>query len=281
VKHFLSLWLIPQERNNYRAFVLHPSIISFLIVFYLLNQSILKSLTILKPGILGYSSEITSQKVYILTNLERQKLNLPPLKYNSLLSRSATTKADDMFINNYWSHNSPRGKSPWDFFRSVGYHYSLAGENLAKDFADTENLVRAWMNSPTHRENIINPRFQEIGIAVVSGTLNGLRTTLVVEHFASPAVGYITTAEHLIPQRIAADPNILSSTAIQRVFNPLVITKTIGLVMFGLIITVLLIDSLLTFRHHTYRLSGSTLGHISFLAIILLLIIFTRQGSVF
>ena len=92
---------------------------------------------------------------------------------------------------------------------------------------------------------------------------------------------YITTAEHLIPKRIAADPNILSSTAIKRVFNPLVITKTIGLVMFGLIITVLLIDSLLTFRHHTYRLSGSTLGHISFLAIILLLIIFTRQGSVF
>ena len=86
MKGFFSLLFIPQERNNHRALLLHPSFLGVIIAVYLLNQSLIKSLSMLKPGILGYSSEITVQKVLDQTNLQRQKLGLPPLKYNALLS---------------------------------------------------------------------------------------------------------------------------------------------------------------------------------------------------
>ncbi|HEX8923778.1 MAG TPA: hypothetical protein VF828_03525, partial [Patescibacteria group bacterium] len=86
MKKFLSLLFVPQTKNNHRAMLLQPGILAILICIYILNQSLVRSLTIIKPGILGYSSEITASKVIELTNLERQRLNLPPLRYNAKLS---------------------------------------------------------------------------------------------------------------------------------------------------------------------------------------------------
>ncbi|MCX6727176.1 MAG: CAP domain-containing protein, partial [Candidatus Shapirobacteria bacterium] len=182
----ILLYILPHEKNNHRALLLQPAFLLGFVFLYLLNQSFLKLITIVKPGVLGYSSEITAQKVYDLTNDERQKAGLPILHYNPVLSESATAKGQDMFASNYWAHNSPSGKTPWDFFRSAGYQYSVAGENLAKDFYDTNSVMKAWMNSPTHKANIINSKYQEIGIGVVNGTLNGVKTTLVVQHFGTP-----------------------------------------------------------------------------------------------
>ena len=116
MKRFLSRLFIPQESNNHRALILQPSFLGIFIAVYLLNQSLLQSLTIARPGILGYSSEITPDKVWVLTNKERQKQDLPALQYNSILSESAAAKAKDMFAKNYWAHSSPNGESPWDFF---------------------------------------------------------------------------------------------------------------------------------------------------------------------
>ena len=107
------------KKTTIVAFLLQPSFLAILIAFYLLNQSVLKSLNTFKPGVLGYSSEITIAKVFQATNAERVKAGLPALKYNSVLTESATAKAKDMFANNYWAHNSPTGKSPWDFFPPI------------------------------------------------------------------------------------------------------------------------------------------------------------------
>ena len=143
MKHSLSRLFIPQEKNNFRADLLKNSFLFLLVFAYLINQSFIKYLSIVKPGVLGYSSEITAQKVLDQTNQQRTKLGLTALKYNSVLSQSAAKKAQDMFANNYWAHNSPSGTTPWDFFKSVGYKYSVAGENLARDFYDTESLMKA------------------------------------------------------------------------------------------------------------------------------------------
>ena len=186
-----SHYFLPHPDNNHRALLLQPSFLALFVTVYLLNQSFIKSFTIARPGVLGYSSEITISKVLDQTNTERLKLGLKPLTFNSTLSKSAKLKADNMFTNNYWAHTSPEGKSPWDFFKTTGYDYSVAGENLAKDFYDTEGLLKAWMNSPTHRENIINPKYQEIGIGVVNGILGGVKTTLVVQHFGTPRNGVV------------------------------------------------------------------------------------------
>lgn len=276
MKRFLSLLFIPQEKNNHRALLLQPSFLGIFIAIYLLNQSILNSLTVLKPGVLGYSSEITIQKVLDQTNLERQKQNLPLLHYNKILSESAKSKAEDMFANNYWAHNSPQGKTPWDFFKSAGYQYSIAGENLAKDFYDTESLMKAWMNSPTHRDNILNTKYQEIGIAVVDGVLNGVKTTLVVQHFGTPLSGKIAD-DAVSNATLGETTTTVKSTTI----SPILISKIIGGLIFVLIIGVLIVDSYVTLKNQTHRLTGSSASHIGFLIIILMLLIFSQQGTIF
>jgi hypothetical protein len=297
VAKFISLLFIPQEKNNHRALLLQPSFLGIFIAIYLLNQSFIRSLTILKPGILGYSSEITADKVISQTNSERQKLGLVPLKYNATLSQSAAAKAEDMFKNNYWAHNSPEGKTPWDFFKSAGYQYSVAGENLAKDFYDTEGLIKAWMNSPTHRDNIVNPKYQEIGIGVVNGILNGVKTTLVVQHFALPLNAPVATkksnpapaSEEVMvnpePQLVVSTQSlgdtVVNLAATGKAINPLLISKIIGTIIFSLIVVVLIIDSYVTLKDQTPRFTGSSASHIGFLLIILMLLIFGRQGSIF
>jgi uncharacterized protein YkwD len=284
VKHNLSRFFIPQEKNNFRAEILKNGFLFMLMSLYLLNHSLIKSFTLLKPGVLGYSSEITAQKVLDQTNQERSKLSLTPLKYNSILSQSAVKKAEDMFTNNYWSHTSPSGTTPWDFFKSAGYQYSLAGENLARDFYDTESLIKAWMNSPTHKANIINSKYQEIGIGVVNGTLNGIKTTLVVQHFGTPvtAISKETTSNPNITSEIVTNPNpnVLSETQNQPI-NPLTLSKIFSFIIFGLIISVLFVDGYITLKKGIHRLTGSTVSHIGFLVVILLFIIYQQQGVIF
>jgi len=298
VKFSLSHYFIPQEKNNYRADILKNGFLILLVGIYLLNQSFIKYLTISRPGILGYSSEITAQKVFDQTNNERTKLGLAPLKYNSVLSDSASKKAKDMFADNYWAHTAPDGMTPWDFLKSVGYKYSVAGENLARDFYDTESLLKAWMNSPTHKANIIHPKYQEIGIGVVNGTLGGIKTTLVVQHFGTPIVPVvskdtpstndepsslqpeevITTADN--QPVVSPDTSVLSQNQ-EKPINPLKISKILGVLIFGLIIVTLFIDGYITLKKGINRMTGSTVSQIGFLLVILLFILYQQQGVIF
>jgi hypothetical protein len=87
----------------------------------------------------------------------------------------------------YFAHTSPEGRSPWYWFKQGGYVFNFAGENLAVDFSDSADVERAWMNSPTHRSNILNNKFTEIGVATAVGTLDGRQTTFVVQEFGTPA----------------------------------------------------------------------------------------------
>lgn len=300
MKRNWSYFFLPKKENNFRAAILKNGFLALLIGVYLLNQAFIKYLSLVKPGVLGYSSEITAQKVFDQTNQQRSALGLAPLKYNSLLSQSATKKAEDMFAHNYWAHNSPTGTTPWDFFKSVGYRYSVAGENLARDFYNTDSLMKAWMNSPTHKANIINQKYQEIGIGVVNGTLGGIKTTLVVQHFGTPVVA-ITEAKKTETQKpitsddiiindeqnqvtdtvsVQSDNQVLAQSQ-QNYINPLTLNKIFGLIIFSLIIIVLFIDGYLTLKHGIHRLTGSTVSHIGFLIVILLFILYQQQGVIF
>lgn len=283
MKHLWQQLFYPHENNNHRASLIQTPFIGLFVALYLLNQSFIKSLTIVRPGILGYSSEITVQKVYDQTNHQRQLVGLSPLHFNPVLSQSATSKAQDMFANNYWAHNSPQGKTPWDFFKIAGYQYSIAGENLAKDFYDTDSMVKTWMNSPTHKANIVNGQYQEIGIGVVNGILDGVKTTLVVQHFGTPfnvaAINDNTPEE----KSYLANAEVLSAAnyKTQPTISPLQLNQSVGVAMFIIIIGVLLVDGYLTLKNKTQRLTGSSAGHVGFLVIILLLLFFTRQGTIF
>ena len=120
-----------------------------------------------------------------MTNSARAQEGLGALLTNSALASAAFAKANDIIAKDYFAHNSPDGKTPWDFISEAGYNYTYAGENLSIGYNDASELFSAWMNSPTHRENILNPNFREIGIAVVSGEFQGTQTIVAVQEFGA------------------------------------------------------------------------------------------------
>lgn len=122
-----------------------------------------------------------------LANGDRNANGLATLRMNPALVAVAQAKANDMAAKGYFAHVSPEGIDPWHWFHEVGYEYSFAGENLAIDFSDSGDVERAWMNSPTHRQNILNSQFTEIGIATAQGIYEGRSTTFVVQVFGLPA----------------------------------------------------------------------------------------------
>lgn len=130
---------------------------------------------------------LTKAGVMRWTNTQRTKYGLSPLKENSKLDASAQLKVEDMFKNQYFAHTSPSGVEIGDLANEVGYEFISIGENLALgNFENDEKLVEAWMNSPGHRENILNSKYKEIGIAVLKGTFEGKTTWIAVQHFSLP-----------------------------------------------------------------------------------------------
>lgn len=122
-----------------------------------------------------------------LTNEERGGVAATPLRRNVLLDAAATKKAEHMAKHSYFAHYAPDGTTPWEFFDEVGYVYAHAGENLAVHFNDSSALVAAWMRSPSHRENIVNSQFSEIGVGTARGRYQGHETVFVVQLFGTPA----------------------------------------------------------------------------------------------
>ncbi len=267
-------WILPTPHNNHRANLLKPFGLALILSIYLGNQLLLKTIGFLRPDVLGYSSEITTTKVLNSTNQAREKLNLPKLTLNDKLSHSAQAKAQDMFAKGYWAHNAPDGTTPWSFFQDAGYEYKFAGENLAKDFYNTDSLMSAWMKSPTHRANIVSNNYSEIGIGVVNGQLNGYETTLVVQHFGSPRNGQVAPAQ----DSSQPEPLPLQTSVVTPVFNLHQLSRLAGEILFVILISVLAIDAYVTLKNNTHRLSGSSLAHIVFLFFMLSLLVASQQG---
>lgn len=133
-------------------------------------------------------STVLPSVVVNLTNDERADLSEAPLRRSTVLDAAAQMKADDMAKNEYFAHFAPDGTSPWHWFDKAGYTYAYAGENLAIHFSDSSEVVKAWMNSPKHRENIVNSHYTEIGVGTAKGTYEGYDTVYVVQLFGTPAV---------------------------------------------------------------------------------------------
>lgn len=104
------------------------------------------------------------QKVVELVNIERQKNGLPELFYDSSISDVARTKSQDMAVNNYFAHYSPTYGMASDMLLKFGITWSSWGENIASGQDTPESVVNAWMNSPSHRENILSPNFALLGV---------------------------------------------------------------------------------------------------------------------
>jgi hypothetical protein len=141
----------------------------------------------LRSKVSAPNSYLTYGGVLENTNKQRQQNNLAPLRANSKLDQAAMAKVKDMFKNQYFEHISPSGAGPADLAEAAGYGYIAIGENLALgNYKNDEDLVAAWMNSPGHRANILNEKYEEIGVAVLKGEFEGKQTWLAVQEFGRP-----------------------------------------------------------------------------------------------
>lgn len=131
------------------------------------------------------ASDITASTIVRMVNNARQTEGLPALVVNDQLTEAAEWKAEDMTANNYFAHTSPKGLTPWYWIEKSGYDYKYAGENLAINFTNAEEEQKAWMTSPTHRQNILNNHFLDIGVAVKKIDYQGVSTIIAVQIFGS------------------------------------------------------------------------------------------------
>lgn len=145
-----------------------------------------------QPGQLGNvlaaRSNIDSLGLLTATNTQRAEKDIEPLATNQLLADAATAKANDMKSQNYWSHQTPEGNEPWVFLENAQYEYQKAGENLAYGFSTNTSTVTGWMNSQSHRENMLDPTYTEVGFGIVESEnyLDQGPQTIVVAFYATP-----------------------------------------------------------------------------------------------
>mgnify|MGYP001563259791 CR=1 FL=1 len=131
-----------------------------------------------------FFADITKSALVSFVNQARQSSGLQPLVENQKLDHAAQLKAEDMVQKQYFSHTSPQGVSPWYWFLNIGYNYKYAGENLAIGFFDSKEVYDAWLNSPSHKANLLNSNYKEVGTAVLDG-FGSNNTVVVVQFFGS------------------------------------------------------------------------------------------------
>ncbi len=164
LKMKLKHYLIASEENNYRPWIMTPTALAcFCLIIW--------GLRIFLPVSKLYASpSIDATDVMNRINNERENRFIPTLVTNSKLNAAANIKADDMIKRGYFAHVDPDGKYVWPTIEAQGYTpYKTLGENLAMDFTDAASMVSAWMNSPTHRENLLNEKFEDQGLAAIYG----------------------------------------------------------------------------------------------------------------
>lgn len=163
--------------------------------------AILFAITLIGPPLTGLAqgeplASSPAQEAIYLTNLEREKAGLPPLKENPLLAQAAQAHADTMAAKDFFDHNDPgTGTSPADRISAAGYHWSVVAENIGSGATSPAEVVQGWMESSAHRANILNPRVREIGVGYAFDA---------ADTFPQPDAPY----RHYWVQNFGADPDV-------------------------------------------------------------------------
>lgn len=189
--HHAKVCFIPHPDNNHHPLALRHKSLTAISLLIITAKIAAISIIALTPSEATLST-ITTNRIIQLTNAEREKVGLKDLATNSALAHAAELKAQDMFKYQYFAHFSPTGVSPWHWMEQSGYTYEVAGENLAIDFTQAEDVVAGWLASPKHKENMLRPDYTETGVAVESGNFNGSTSIIVVHMFGKPLAGPAT-----------------------------------------------------------------------------------------
>lgn len=204
---------IPRADNDYKPYFFRTRAVVTLAVLILILGAIAFTLQSLIVKNNSYLAAVVASVLVDLANGDRKQNGLQDLAINPMLTVAAQLKADDMARKGYFSHTSPEGVTPWFWFQEAGYRFTFAGENLAVRFSDSADVNQAWMNSPTHRANILGQQFTEIGIATAEGSYQGQSVIFVVQEFGRPAAAIQPVAISTTTPTAALAPVVLPAVA--------------------------------------------------------------------
>lgn len=191
---FLHKVFIPSYHNAYRPHMLRKGVLLSLLGVIVAAEGILVVNLFARQTNFDFTATVIQSEIIALTNERRADYSVSAVKEDTLLNQSAQAKADEMAALGYFAHESPTGKKAWELIEDSGYAYQFAGENLAVRFVDSKDVLNGWMNSPSHRANIIKPNYTDIGVGVAQGMYKGEPATFVVQHFATPESGRMSGA---------------------------------------------------------------------------------------
>ncbi|MDP2655909.1 MAG: CAP domain-containing protein [bacterium] len=208
--HHLLDYFLPHPRNNYRPHLFSAVSIAVLVFAVIIFEGAYLVQTKYVFFNTNFLASVLPGALVALTNQDRMINGLAGVTEDALLNKAAQAAAEDMAANGYFAHISPDGKDPWYWLNQAGYTYSYAGENLAVNFTDSQNVESAWMESPTHRANIVKREYTQVGFGTANGMYEGKETTFVVEFFATPAAVEVAISA---PANIAiAETSIVEAT---------------------------------------------------------------------
>lgn len=273
-KHF-----IPHVDNDHRPhFLRQTNIHNFLIMVLFLEVFTFITPTLLHINMTGGMATVLPSILTNLTNDERQAQKLNTLVVNPILTKAAEMKANDMATKGYFAHTSPEGITPWYWLSLVDYDYQYAGENLAINFTDSKDVTEAWMNSPTHKANIVKGNYTEVGTGIATGIYEGKETIFVAQIYANPIKNEVKPIERPIEEikvtadteNVSIDENIKEETVnvlgaesvlqvqvdtkptlLQRfVASPRNNSNIILFTLLGIVLISLLLNILIKIKHH-------------------------------
>jgi hypothetical protein len=195
IKPWVKKHFIPHEGNDHRPHFLHGKNtrrMVLTILFVELAVFILPTLFILQND--DFIAAVLPGVLSELTNDRRADASLNTLVSNPTLDLAAQRKAEDMAAKSYFAHTSPEGRTPWSWLSEVGYKFVYAGENLAVNFYDSEDVTDAWMNSPGHRANILKDGYTEVGTGVAKGIYKGREAIFVAQFYGTPQPRVVAVA---------------------------------------------------------------------------------------
>ncbi len=280
--------ILPHPQHKKRATLLHNKAVFLYSVGIFTIFSFFKNIPTAIPGILGYASNISITELLRYSNDRRETAGISSLVVNPKLTQAAQKKAEHMFKNNYWAHVAPDGTDPWSFIIGENYDYLYAGENLAKNFSNSKDVVEAWYKSPSHRENLISDKYSDVGFAVVNGVLDGYETTLVVQLFGktreAPAQVAVKGAENNTTVRLAEKAVPVAEkvpVAIAKTPTPIVdmysTTKAFVLGFASFMLALFALDVWYSRKHAILKLTGHTFAHMLFLVFAVASVYFSLQ----
>jgi len=294
---------LPHPENKKRAHLISNKAIIAYCLMIVIAMTAIRMAPKFFPGVLGYASNITIKDLLDYTNNKRGEAGASNLILNQKLTEAAQQKAKNMFEKGYWAHVAPDGTDPWDFILGQKYDYIYAGENLAKNFSNSKEVVQAWYNSPSHKSNLLSANYDEVGFAVVNGVLNGYETTLVVQMFGRPREPSMLASvndESTILERensrsvtqpeknttsVAEKPleekvQTVSAAQTKPKIDVTVATKSLSLIFGGFVSSLLALDLWYSKKKGINKFNGQTFAHLAVLLVVIVSVWFVLQPGV-